>query len=642
MGGENQFMAKPSMKDYGAMLARKSKDELESVGIGEKLKVVAVNGVFKSVVEADPNRWEEPISFDDYQSPLFPVEALPSWMGNFCRDVAKSMKTPIDLCGCMCLSALSLAVSKKYKVQAKSDHIEHLNIWTLTLLEPSNCKSPVAKLMIEPIRAYEKRQQELERIEIAQAREMHDTKKRRLESLKNMASKPQSDKGEKVDYFTEIKQLAVELEEEQIPTPTQMLMSDITTEQLITACYKQKGNLIGALTGEGRIIFDNWTKYGQGGLNINFYLSAYSNEYYTVDRRERHEIIEEPALVMGLAAQTDVLAGIDKKLFNKLNDSGLLARFLYSYPISLIGSRDFSIDYEIPTISKSQYFFNLAELLAVPLPEECYTFTLSNEAKGFYIGYRQQLEQDLKEGGNLENHHSWGGKAHGQLIRIAGLLHAAENVKHPRPWEVKISGETIQRAIILMNYFKEHMIAIFKMTDQGQSENKARKVLDYILSLKKETFTQRDIRRKFRKYANKEIEEVLASLESKGYMCQKVFEKKKIGRVSILYEINPIGTKGTKGQKTNGFNNGKGLESYEGMDKIGTIKDKSVTNEIEGSLNVNSSEFCPNLSAFCPENKEALTSVSTKGEGDLSVLSHLSLENKNDKREEFNILEGEI
>ncbi len=319
-----------------------------------------------------------------------------------------------------------------------------------------------------------------------------------------------------------------------------------------------------------------------------------------------------------------------------------MARFLYSYPKSLIGSRDFSIDYEIQSTAKSQYFFNLADLLAVPLPDECYTFTLSSEAKTVYIGYRQQLEQELKEGGSLENYHSWGGKAHGQLIRVAGLFHAAENVKHPRPWEVKISGTTIQKAMILMNYFKEHMIAIFKMADQGQSENKVRKVLHYILSQKKNIFTQRDICRKFRKCTSKEVEEILLSLEDKGYICKKAVEKKKIGRGSIQYEINPLGTMRTKGQNSIQCSNSKGLENYEGADKIGTIRDKSVTKEIEGSSNVNLSEFCPNLSPICPEKEETANPIDTQGKGNLSVLSSLSLGDKKDKQKEFDLLEGEI
>lgn len=649
MGQEVGVVVVP-LADYGKRLSQQninSKQITQEELDGNGSRATAIGGRFNTKGnrlenKSDQVEWEKPIFFNDYALPIFPIEVLPDWMGVFCNDVAKSMKTPIDLAGCMCLSALSLAVTKKYKVKVKEGHVEHLNIWTLTLLEPSNLKSPVTRAMVDPIRAYEKRQNELERVEIAEAREMRNIKERQLESLKTVASKPKKEGESPVDYI-EIKRLAVELEEEEIPKATQMLISDITTEQLITTCYEQKGNRIGALTGEGRVVFDNWTKYGSGSTNFNFYLSAYSNEYYSVDRRGRHEVMEEPALVMGLATQRDVLTSIDKKLFNKLNDSGLLARFLYSYPLSLIGGRDFSVDHEIPVTSSGNYSFNLAGLLSIPMPDECYLLTLSSEAKEFYIKYRQQLENDLKEGGSLENYHSYGGKAHGQLIRVTGLLHIAENVKHPRLWEVKISGETIQRAILLMNYFQSHMLAVFSLIGSVVEEVPAKKILKYIQGFKKDIIDRRTLQQNFKNTnglkSKKELDEAIGLLEEWGHIT-KEFDTER-GKKKTIYRINPLSQNAQNPQYAVKSDNTRGssVEVFSPIhpQSIPIKENKTLNNIMPDKWGASGELTGSNIKTCEISNGKGLEVIGDNGDFGLKVKSQEA-----NKQEDFSLLEGEI
>ncbi len=50
--------------------------------------------------------WEEPIPFDSFEVPVFPVDSLPSWMKHWSQEVAIAHQVPIDLPAMLSLSVV--------------------------------------------------------------------------------------------------------------------------------------------------------------------------------------------------------------------------------------------------------------------------------------------------------------------------------------------------------------------------------------------------------------------------------------------------------------------------------------------------------------------------------------------------------
>ena len=80
-------------------------------------------------------------------------------------------------------------------------------------------------------------------------------------------------------------------------------------------------------------------RYNQAaGPNLGVYLKGHAGDLLKVDRRGRPpEYVERPCLTIGLAVQPEVLRGLASR--PGFGGRGLLARFLYSLPESLVGRR---------------------------------------------------------------------------------------------------------------------------------------------------------------------------------------------------------------------------------------------------------------------------------------------------------------
>ena len=74
------------------------------------------------------------------------------------------------------------------------------------------------------------------------------------------------------------------------------------------------------------------------GPNLGVYLKGHAGDLLKVDRRGRPpEYVERPCLTIGLTVQPEVLRGLASR--PGFGGRGLLARFLYSLPQSLVGRR---------------------------------------------------------------------------------------------------------------------------------------------------------------------------------------------------------------------------------------------------------------------------------------------------------------
>src|SRR5712671_5899344 len=98
------------------------------------------------------------------------------------------------------------------------------------------------------------------------------------------------------------------------------------------------------------------------------YLKGHAGETLRVDRVGRApEFVKTPALTVGLAVQPEVICGLAEK--PGFRGRGLLGRFFYAMPVSLLGRRDI----DAPPVSeevRKGYHTNITALLNLPVGTE--------------------------------------------------------------------------------------------------------------------------------------------------------------------------------------------------------------------------------------------------------------------------------
>jgi len=211
---------------------------------------------------------------------------------------------------------------------------------------------------------------------------------------------------------------------------------------------RDQGGRIAAMSPEGDIFDLMGGRYSSGGqANLGVYLKGHAGDTLRVDRVGRApEYVRYPALTMGLAVQPAVIQGLASK--PEFRGRGLLGRFLFALPQNPLGSRKVAAP-AVPQVVKARY--NVAVRMLLGLSEgtdeqgrpEPHTVTLSDQALKLLQEFESWLEPQLGEGGEMSAMTDWCGKLAGAIVRLAGILHAADQTSGRAPWEIHISAATM-------------------------------------------------------------------------------------------------------------------------------------------------------------------------------------------------------
>jgi hypothetical protein len=155
------------------------------------------------------------------------------------------------------------------------------------------------------------------------------------------------------------------------------------------------------------------------------------------------------------------------------------------------------------------------------------------------------MEPRLRDDGDLFPIVDWCSKAHGAMLRIAGLLHIAWNVA-PGKSELpsKMSFENLERALEVMKYLTDHALAAYGLMGADPSAKEAERILSWLKKDRLEEFTRRDAFQKMRGHLRKveDIDPALKLLENHGFIRSTEPPKKDgPGRTpSVAYIVNPF------------------------------------------------------------------------------------------------------
>lgn len=440
--------------------------------------------------------WPEltPLREDAAEPNAFPVTALPLWVREMVEGVAEEMQTPLALAGGAALGVLALAGGGKVEVEPRPGWSEPVNLFTCTALISGHGKTPTFGKITAPLIAWELRENERRGPEIARLKTEREILEKRLARLKADAAEGDG------DAQREAVTLAQELAATPIPVALRLFSGDVTPEGIARLLSEQDGR-IGVFTAEGAqvtaIIAGRYSRNGE--TNMDIYLQGYSGDPIRVDRANRERgplIINRPALTVALCVQPCVLE--DAWAHNEFGERGLLARFLWSAPASLLGHRA-SDPLPLADCVREPYEKNVLALLDLPATkDQCGKLprlVLAEGAYGLLFDFKARLEPELAPEGRYALMTAWVNKLPGAIARIAGLLHLAAEPRDSAPWERSITAETMQAALELGRYYLAEAERVHKTFGGRPEARTAARVLDWIERTRAEHFRAQDLYR---------------------------------------------------------------------------------------------------------------------------------------------------
>ena len=475
---------------------------------------------------ADAVVWDTPIPFDEYDLPVFSVDALPETVRRYVLAVAESTQTSVDMAAVEALGVVSLCSQGKYFIRGNADWVEPLNIYTVVILPPAERKSSVLTLMIRPVEEYEKEENSRRNAGIIESQMVLSRLEKEKRSLVERASKGKATE-------EEVRAKAAEIAKYEPIKPLRLFVDDVTSEKLTSVLAENKG-CAAVVSAEGGI-FDIISGLYSRNVNIDVFLKGHSGDTIRVDRIGRaSESIIHPALTMVLAVQPEVLNGLMSN--NTFRGRGLTARFLYAMPKSTVGSRSFSTK-PIPEGVRARYQALIETILSSDNEQE--PISLDDSAREVLEDLFNEIEGRLK--GDLAEISDWAGKFVGAVLRISGILHV---MKYPKDSMFdSVDRETMENAVAIGRYFLAHAKAAYSLMGADTVNKDAQYLLSFIKRERLTEFSRRDAMRLCRSFKTADsMQPVLNRLCEYGYLAVKPQEPVSgIGRrPSEVYVTNPV------------------------------------------------------------------------------------------------------
>jgi replicative DNA helicase len=252
--------------------------------------------------------WTPPIPLGTVGTlPTFPVEILPSWLGDHVVAVATATQTPPDLAGMLALAVLATVAAGAVEAQPRPGWQEPLCLFVAVGMDAGARKSSVFTAMTRPLADYERQQATAALPTITETATLRRIAEQAATHAEAAASKAPLDQAEQRQ--AEAVARAAEAANLHVPPLPRWLVDDATPEALagLLATYGH----IALLSPEGDVFDQMAGRYNQtSGPNLGVYLKGHAGDLLKVDRRGRApEYVQRPCLTIGLAVQPEVLPG---------------------------------------------------------------------------------------------------------------------------------------------------------------------------------------------------------------------------------------------------------------------------------------------------------------------------------------------
>lgn len=350
--------------------------------------------------------WPEPQPMAAKIDPQpYPLDALPETIRAAVEEVASFVKAPLPMVVSSALGALSLACQAHVDVK-RADRLEGpVGLFLLTLGDSGERKTTCDGFFSAAIKDYEAKQAEAMKPELERHEADIDAwaaeRSGILEAIKAAGKAGNSSS----DLRASLEQL--QHEKPEAPRAPRLLLGDETPENLSWGLAKRWPSA-GVISSEaGQILGAHGMGKDSVMRNLGLLNVLWDGGEHSVGRRTSESFVVRGArLTLALQIQEMTLRSFFEKSGALARGTGFLARFLVAWPESTQGHRPFS---EAPANWPHLAAFHrrIAEILNQPVPIDDdgaltpQMLTLTPAAKSAWVEYHDEVESELRSGGEL-------------------------------------------------------------------------------------------------------------------------------------------------------------------------------------------------------------------------------------------------
>lgn len=386
------------------------------------------------------------------------------------------------MAGTAILSAVSYCFSRVYRMSAKRDHTEPLVLDAITVAEPSFKKSPVISMVKRPYIQFAHDWNENNKQDIFKAqaeRKLLEGKLLALEKKENVTA-------------DEIAKLQTDLSNIPPSNFRRIVVDDITPESLVNQ-LEENGTLL-MISDEAGMLGNFSGRYSNNIPNLDLLLKSWNSKTYISDRATRASIVlKKPYMGICLACPPYVF---DSMISNTaFRGSGLIARLVYCFPISNIGSRRYDTQ-PVPEAVAANYKELVYKLLGTKFTyhdeKELYLHFDGKAYNEFVQYYNNYIEPRLLT--DMAFCKDWGGKYQGLILRLCGIIHCVKcALNGDNPVGICVNLDTFCNSIEIAEYYRNQAIYAYSLGDVDIATVKAERVLNKIRSKHIQQICQNDL-----------------------------------------------------------------------------------------------------------------------------------------------------
>jgi replicative DNA helicase len=446
----------------------------------------------------------------------FPTEALPQIVKNMVEAAAAALQVDVGATATSALTSMAAACGGRVFIQIKPGWVEPTNLYTVTVADPGERKSSTQEVMMTGLVEAELALDAEGEDERHRLTYQHDVAEKAFEKAKIAAGRAEAGKDRELALDL-VKQEHDRLLELVIPAQPQIVFGDLTPEATAMALQDQGGK-VAVITAEGGLFGTVAGRYSGGQVNVDVFTQGYSGEAVRVKRVGREDVkVPRACITLGLMVQPEVMREVGGN--KALTGRGLVDRFLFCEPKSLVGHRD-SRSTPIPTNVKTSYDHLIKTLvLMLNRASEPITLTLSTEAQDLFYDVMDVMENEMRPEGDCHEIRGWAAKHAGRIGRIAALLHMVDSGADTRV----VSAATIMAATQIGRYYLIHALRAYS---QMQLDGDTQDAVYLLTRLRQhfagdagDTITEREIQRLCQKFKTKEeLVPALNRLEDNGWI----------------------------------------------------------------------------------------------------------------------------
>ncbi|WMX35191.1 YfjI family protein [Aeromonas caviae] len=410
--------------------------------------------------------------------------------------VAYRTKAPRFMILTQMLSVIAIASQQLVDISPKSEMKIPASLYTLILAASGERKSTVDKLLMKPVREFEKCL--AEQVDAAQQKyqielELWNIKKKVLrKELDEMHKKGDEQPIIIEAWHTHHSNMPI------APVVKRILAEDITVAKLKSMLAEKNTSLALVSDEAGTLLSSDLMK------DNALFNSLWSGQTIRVDRANAPEVhIEGARLTLSMQIQPDIYRTFRDSNGDAMRSSGLDARILLCEPESEIGYRQEDRDDSASLDDKiklGRFSSRIDALLQEGLEmraqgKERHCLNLTESAKKIWNDKFNDIEYAMRRGEYLEHYKDFGSKFMEQASRIAAALHVFKNINYRT---TLVTHETMQTAIELAEIYLHQALIIFRSPEAREfvDETHVNKLLEWIIhNWNNELFLKGDIRR---------------------------------------------------------------------------------------------------------------------------------------------------